>query len=394
MSAPLRVIVGAEGMAGHALPALALGRGLARRGHHVRFHGRERWRGTAEAAGLEFAGEPDDAERGPAAAARALIPAIDDFGPDLVVSDALSLAPVLAAEVRGVRRAVLLPEVYPVGAAGMPYFSLGLLPPRTPLGGAAWRALAPVLGPRLPGSAWLRESRAALDAERRELGLGPSASPHGPVGTELTLVATFPQLEYPRDWPDHVHVIGPIFLDPSHPPVPLPPGDDPLVVVAPSTVKDPEGRLLRTTAEALAGEPVRLLLARSGGSFDPGTPLPANVVVADWIDYSQVIPAADVVVCHGNHGTVVRALGEGVPVLVSPAMPDDAEHGARLAWAGAGLMVPRALTGAGSLRRAVRRLLAEPAFAARAGEIAAWSRDHDGAAAAAAVLEDHARAGG
>jgi UDP:flavonoid glycosyltransferase YjiC (YdhE family) len=391
VSEPLRVLVGVEGMAGHALPALALARGLARRGHAVTFASRARWRELAEAQGLRFAGEPDEAERGPAAAARALLPAIDELRPDLVVSDALSLAPALAAEVRGLSRAVLLPEVYPVSARGMPYFSLGLLPPRTPVGAAAWRALAPMLGPRLPGSAWLRESRAALDAERRELGLGPSPSAHGPVGNELTLVGTFPQLEYPREWPAQVHVVGPMVLDPPHPPVALPPGDEPLVVVAPSTVKDPEGKLLRAAAEALAGEPVRALLAKSGGRARLPAPLPENVVVADWIDYSQVIPAADLVVCHGNHGTVVRALGAGVPVLVSPAMPDDAEHGARVAWAGAGLMVPRALTGAGSLRRAVSRILGDPAIAARAGEIAAWGRAHDGPAAAASLLEHHAR---
>ena len=34
------------------------------------------------------------------------------------------------------------------------------------------------------------------------------------------------------------------------------------------------------------------------------------------------LPAADLVVCHGGHGTVCRALAAGTPLLVSPAVGD------------------------------------------------------------------------
>ncbi len=43
-----------------------------------------------------------------------------------------------------------------------------------------------------------------------------------------------------------------MFFDHATPTVELPAGDGPLVVVAPSTVKDPERRLVRTALEALA----------------------------------------------------------------------------------------------------------------------------------------------
>ena len=69
-----------------------------------------------------------------AAAARALARLMGDFEPDLVISDILTLAPTLAAEVAGVPHATLIPHVYPVQEAGMPLYSLGFQPPRTPLG--------------------------------------------------------------------------------------------------------------------------------------------------------------------------------------------------------------------------------------------------------------------
>jgi UDP:flavonoid glycosyltransferase YjiC (YdhE family) len=39
------------------------------------------------------------------------------------------------------------------------------------------------------------------------------------------------------------------------------------------------------------------------------------------------------------------------------------------------------------VRLAVRRALAEPALARRAGELAAWAREHDGAERAADLVE-------
>ena len=236
-----------------------------------------------------------------------------------------------------------------------------------------------------------RAHRRAFNEQREELGLEPEPGFHGTLSDELTLVATFPQLEYPRRWPQHVEVTGPMMLDPSDVEVELPPGEEPLVVVASSTVKDLERRLVRVTLEALATEPVRVLVTMGGAGKPLPGPVPDNAVVADWVSYERVMPLASAVVCNGNHGTVTWALARGAPVLVSPAMADDAEHGARVGWSGAGLMVPGWLLRPRPLRLAMRRLLNDPAFRVRAREIAAWSRANDGATRGAELVEGLAR---
>ncbi len=109
--------------------------------------------------------------------------------------------------------------------------------------------------------------------------------------------------------------------------------------------------------------------------------------MVDWLSYTQAMGAADLVICHGGHGTVARALSAGVPVLCCPAVGDMAENGARVAWSGAGLMLPWRLLGPASLRLVVSRLLDEPRFAARAGEFAAWAAGHDGADRGAELVE-------
>jgi UDP:flavonoid glycosyltransferase YjiC (YdhE family) len=396
VSGGLRVMVGVEDLAGHALPALALARALADRGHEVLVHAVERWRPMVERLGLRFDGGADEIvsdapSEGREAVVRALAASAERFGADVVVSDALTLTPALAAEVAGIPRAILFPEVYPhVTEPDLPPFSLGLLAPRTRLGAAGWRLAAPLARTRFPSTSWLRASRTSLNAERGALGLAPLETFDRPRADELHLVATLPQLEYPRAWPANVHVTGPLAMDPPAPAVELPSGNEPLVLVAPSTAKDPLGHLVKTSIAALAGEPVRVLvtLGGRGGLEDLGAA--PNCTVVDWVDFSVAMPAASLVVCHGNHGTVVRALSEGVPVLVSPAMPDDAEHGARVAWAGAGAMVPGRLLGTASLRAATRRLLARAEYLQRAREIAAWAGEHDGAGRAAELVEGHA----
>jgi MGT family glycosyltransferase len=392
----LRLLLAAFGDAGHAFPAIALAQALAARGHEVAVETWGRWRDAVEGIGLEFlAAEeykvfpppPPDGSKGPGAAeaARALVPMLEERRPDLVVSDILTQAPALAAERAGVPWATLIPHVYPVQEPGMPFYSTGMRPARTPVGRAAWRAWDPLL------EIGVRRGHRELNATRAKLGLTPEGRLHGGISEGMALVATFPQLEYPRRWPEHVHVTGPMFFELPFADIELPEGNGPLVLVAPSTAQDPEARLVRTSLDALAGEPVRVVATLN--RMRPSRPIevPANAVLVDWLSYSQVMPQADLVICHGGHGTVARALAEGAPVLISPAIGDMAENGARVAWAGAGLMLPGRWLRPGPLRLAVRRILGDAGFKARSEALAAWSRANDGAAHGAELVERFAR---
>lgn len=387
-----RFLVAAFGDAGHAFPAIGLARALAGRGHRVVVESWENWRGAAEGAGLEFTAaeeyttfpprhRPDDGGPSPADAALALLPYLEKERFDVVVSDILTVAPALAAERAGLRRATLIPHVYPVHEPGLPFFSFGAMPARTRAGRALWRGALPVL------VGGLKQGREQMNRSRRAVGLPELERLHGGISEELALVATLPQLEYPRTWPGHVLVTGPIEFELPYPDIELPAGEEPLVLVAPSTAQDPGCRLLRVALEALAEEPVRVLATTNRHRPPEPLPDPANARVVEWLRYSQAMAAADLVVCHGGHGTVTRALAAGVPVLCCPAGGDMAENGARVAWAGAGLVVPWRYTTPRAVRGAVRELLDTPRFGERARELAAWARVNDGAERAAAAVE-------
>lgn len=393
MPGPLRVVVGAAGWAGHVFPAFAVARELRRRGHRVLLESSERWRPVAAELDLEFAAEPEEVVfPGPAPpgsglptlaeAARAMTPRLREFQPDVSLHDLYSLIPALASEAAGARRATMMPHPYPEPAGSEPPFAWGLMPGRTPVGRRFWRSTRGLVETR-----GRRRGRTVLNQLRAEVGLGPMGDHNLMISEGLTIVATFPQLEYPRVWPAGFEVTGPPMFELEHDPVDLPPGDDPLILVAASTRQDLELDLIRVALEAFRTEPVRVVAATN----QPGRPwrgqVAENAVVCDWVSYTQILPLAAAVVCRGGHGTLARSLAAGVPVLVCPVGGDMAENATRVAWYGAGVTLPRRLLGPATLRLAMRRLLDEPRFAERAGEIAAWAARNDAAVTIADLLE-------
>lgn len=395
---PLRLFLGAFGDPGHAFPMLALGSALAQRGHRVTFETWERWRPHAEAAGLEFVPAPEypvfPVGAAPLKPYEAVVRAardtrahVRDVRPHAVVADILTLGPALAAELEEVPVATLIPHVHPHLPSGTPPYSFGARLPRSALGRRLWSKLDPLV---LRG---LEHGRRDLNDARGRLGLPPLDRVHGGISERLCMVATFPQLEYPRDWPDWTHVVGPLLWEPPSDDVEPPPGEEPLVLIAPSTAHDRSHRLLRAALAGLEGEPVRVLATWNRRALDRPLRVPANARLVEWISYARTMPRCAVVVCHVGHGTMVRALASGAAVVACPFAGDMAENAARVDWAGAGVRLPWRFATPRGVRLAVRRALASPAVAQRVDELAAWARTHDGASRAADLVEELARRG-
>lgn len=389
----LRVFLAAFGDPGHAFPMLALGTCLVARGHEVTLETWSRWREHVEAEGMRFAAAPEypvfPTRQRPLKPYEAVLLAtpetrrtLIECSPDVVVHDILTLAPAMAGELEGVPVATLIPHLHPAGAPGFPPYAFGARLPRTAVGRALWRAL------EAPVEAGLRRGRAELNETRTQLGLPPTSRLHGGISSRLCLVATFPQLEYPRDWPDEVHVVGPLMWEPPYHEIAAPDGGDPLVLVAPSTAQDAGHRLLQAALVGLKSEPVRVLAATNRKPMPTPAPIAPNARLVQWLSYSRSMPGCALVITHAGHGTVARALASGSPVLAVPHSGDMGENAARVDWAGVGARLPWRLLTPTTLRLAVRSTLTSDSLAARAGQLASWAAAHDGATRAAALVEE------
>jgi MGT family glycosyltransferase len=372
---------------------LALGTELVRRGHAVMLETWERWRTAVEGAGMAFAAAPEypvfptrDQPLKPYEAVVRAAPetrgALAPFAPDVVVHDVLTIAPALAGELEGVPVATLVPHLYPGPSPGLPPYAVGARPARTAAGRALWRALA------RPLELGFKRGRSELNETRARLGLPPVNRLLGGISDRLCIVGTFPQLEYPRPWPDKTRVVGPLLWEPPSEHVDPPAGNDPVVLVAPSTAHDPEQRLLRAALTGLAREPVRVLAATNRPEPLPALDVPANARLVEWLSYSQTMPGCSLVITHAGHGTLARALACGCPVLAVPHSGDMGENAARADWAGVGVRLPWRFLSPATLRLSVRRALASPALARRAAELQRWAEVNDGAARAADLVEE------
>jgi MGT family glycosyltransferase len=396
---PRRMLLGAFGDPGHAFPMIALGRALAARGHHVTLQTWRRWQQHVEAEGLDFAPAPEyqvfpsgpeplDFYEAVVHATVDTLPLVRELCPDVVVADILTLAPALAAELDGRPRATLIPHVHPHGQPDFPIYSLGARLPRTGAGRALWRQAQRAV------NRGLELGRVELNRTRARLGLPALDYVHGGISRQLALVATFPQLEYPRSWPANTHVVGPLMWEPPARDVELPSGgsrgvapDAPLVLIAPSTAQDSQHTLLRAALRGLADAPVRVLATYNRRLPPRSLPVPDNARVVDWVSYARTMPHCDLVVCHAGHGTLVRALASGCAVVACPAVGDMNENAARVDWAGAGVRVPRRFVTPRVLRLAVERALGDGAMRAQAQVLARWAHEHDAGAAAARLVE-------
>ncbi len=146
--------------------------------------------------------------------------------------------------------------------------------------------------------------------------------------------------------------------------------------------------MLQRVISGLTGEPVDVVVtlgkALEGLRLQPS----ANVTILPSAAHDDILAKARVVVTHGGHGTVMRSLSHGVPLVVLPMGRDQNDNAARVDYHGAGLRLDLAAS-LQTIGEAVQRVLSEPSFAERAVALArAIADEGPGPARLAAEIED------
>jgi MGT family glycosyltransferase len=226
-----------------------------------------------------------------------------------------------------------------------------------------------------------RTALPAFNQARAEFGLAPVRDLADVINAaSRVLVCTSPSYDFAAATvPGYVRYVGPQ-LDDVSTGTWDDPGGRPLVLVAlSSTVMSHEQELLQRAADALGRLPVRGLVT-TGPAVDPAViRAPANVSVRRWVRHADVLPSCSAVLTHGGHGTVIKALTAGVPLVIAPLGRDQPDNAARVVHAGAGLRLSKK-AGVPALRDAIGRVLDEPRYRSAARRMAATlaaERDED-----------------
>lgn len=377
---------------GNIPPVLTVARQLRARGHRVRLMSDRVNAEDAAAAGLEFhpwQTAPSRPDRSPASCplrdweaanpqegigrllerlmfgaaldyARDLAAVLDAEPADLVVTSEMLMGVLAGCESRNQRVATLSANlcIYPI--EGMPVFGPGLPPPRT----AEEQTLHEQI--RAGTRAMLDAHLDTLNRARLTLGLAPVDSVLRQLDAATHhLLATARAFDFPNAGvPPEIRYVGPqldepVWTRPWH--SPWPENDArPLIVVGFSTTYQAHEGVLQRIIDAAAALPVRVLVTL--GHIAPDAVRPAaNTVLVPSAPHNAVMQQASIVVTHGGHGTVMRALKHHRPMLVIPHGRDQDENAVRVVEHGAGLRLTAASSTA-EIRAALRRLLSEPAF--------------------------------
>ncbi|HDC4322215.1 glycosyltransferase [Aeromonas hydrophila] len=220
-----------------------------------------------------------------------------------------------------------------------------------------------------------REVQQSFDVALAEAGSPPLTAPFTDV--MVTAPDAFLQLscagfEYERpELEGLIRYVGPLLpprIELTPPPWWERLDERPLVIVSQGTLANVDlGQLLLPAMQGLAGDELQLLLTTGGR--DPallGAAVPANAIVTEHVPFELALPRAAVLVTNGGYGSVQAALAHGVPLVVAGTGEDKAEVATRVAWSGVGINLHSNEPTADVVAAAVRKLVHEPRYRARA----------------------------
>jgi len=393
------LFLGWEG-GGNVPPTISAVRALVERGHNVRFLGDDCILDEVRATGAKASGwrrAPNRKDRSPescfardweepdtVSAFRAWAKAIF-LGPsadyaedameaareaptDMLVGSDILFGGMVAAEALGLPHALLAANVSLLRLPGHPPFGPGLLPAANDEERDEHEHIAQM------GEAMFDSFLPALNEARARFGLAPLSRTLDQVRPDRLLLATSPSFDLPvASLPDFIRYVGPLLEQPAwiDRQTPSAPSADerPLVLVSLSTTYQGQDATLTAIVGALADLPVRGVVTLGKALEGLQMPAPANVKIVAGASHDDILPQASAVVTHAGHGTTLRALRAGVPIVAMPMGRDQNENAARIEYHGAGIRLDPSAPQQ-EIAKALSRVLSEPAFAANARRLA------------------------
>lgn len=280
---------------------------------------------------------------------------------DLVVSNELLFGVLLGCEAVGQRFAVLAPNVSLFPLPGVPPMGPGLPPAQSADDRIAHEQVA-----RFMTALYASQLR-AFNQARAGLALPPLTNLLAQLdAASAILLATARAFDFaPDTLPPNVMYVGPQLDGPIWARREGATADvadrTQLILVAFSTTYQAQTGALQRVIDALCGLPVHAIVTLGDTIAAEELNAPANVCLLRSGAHDEIMQRSALVVTHGGHGTVLRALLHGLPLLIMPHGRDQADNAVRVSHRGAGLTLP-ADANVTAIRSSIAALLGETRF--------------------------------
>ena len=258
---------------------------------------------------------------------------------DLLVVDFLLFPAVIAAKYMKIPVVLLnhMPEVQP--GPNRPPGNMGLRPGK----GFAYRLRDRILGKLF--NMKLNEFKPKLNKIMASLSLEPLRNTSDLINNaDLKLIQTLESFDIPIvPAPKNVRYTGPVLDDPDWAESEQwknpwkKQKDRPFVVIAFSSTFQNQTKVIQNCINAIKDLPVNGCVTLGPAMEDIKFNCPDNVIVLKSIKHSLLFQHANLVITHGGHGTVIRSLASGLPIICLPMGRDQGDNAMKVERCKAGI---------------------------------------------------------
>jgi MGT family glycosyltransferase len=277
---------------------------------------------------------------------------------NLLVVDFLLFPAVIAAKYMKIPVILLnhMPEILP--GPNRPPGNMGLRPGK----GFAYHLRDRILGKLFDLK--LNEFKPKLNKIMVSLSMEPLRNTSDLIhNADLKLIQTLKSFDIPIvPAPKNVRYTGPVLDDPDwaasekwenpwaeH-------KDRPIVAIAFSSTFQNQKKAIQNCINAVKELPVNGCVTLGPAMEDIEFICPDNVVVMKSVKHSLLFPHADLVISHGGHGTIIRALASGLPIICLPMGRDQGDNAIKVELCKTGIKLsPK--SSPNRIRKAIEQIL-------------------------------------
>ena len=139
----------------------------------------------------------------------------------------------------------------------------------------------------------------------------------------------------------------------------------PLVVVSLSSTFQNQAGTIQRCIDAIGQLDVKGLVTLGMAMENEEFNLPQNVKIIKSAPHSLVFPLADLVITHGGHGTIMRALSHGLPLICMPMGRDQNDNAAKISYHGCGVKLSKN-AGSNKIKSAIEKIMGDQVFTTNA----------------------------
>jgi MGT family glycosyltransferase len=236
--------------------------------------------------------------------------------------------------------------------------------------------------------------RKVINDYRQQWSLSPYHNPNENYSQLAQLSQQPAEFEFPRqELPSCFHFTGPYHYSNSvgRESIPFPYEKltgQPLIYASMGTLQNRLVWVFQMIAEACMGLDAQLVITLGWGANPEYLPeFPGNPLVVGYAPQLELLQKATLTITHAGMNTTLHSLSNGVPMVSIPITNEQPGIAARIAWTGAGEVIPLGKLSVEKLQKAIKRVLTEDSYKKNALRLQEAIERAGGVSRAADIIE-------